>query len=96
VNCRFVKPMDVEVLRTVRERCPALVTIEENALNGGFGDGVLDELERMDLSREKVIRLGLPDRFVTHGSRERLLEGVGLTARGIVDALSGVLDREHS
>ena len=96
VNCRFVKPMDVEVLRTVRERCPALVTIEENALSGGFGDGVLDELERMDLSREKVIRLGLPDRFVTHGSRERLLEGVGLTARGIVDALSGVLDREHS
>ena len=96
VNCRFVKPMDVEVLRTVRERCPALVTIEENALSGGFGDGVLDELERMDLSREKVIRLGLPDRFVTHGSRERLLEGVGLTAGGIVDALSGVLDREHS
>jgi len=96
VNCRFVKPMDVEILRKVRERCPALVTIEENALSGGFGDGVLDELERMDLSREKVIRLGLPDRFVTHGSRDRLLEGVGLTASGIVDALSGVLDREHS
>ena len=96
VNCRFVKPMDAEVLRTVRERCPALVTIEENALSGGFGDGVLDELERMGLSREKVIRLGLPDRFVTHGSRERLLEGVGLTANGIIDALSGVLDREHS
>jgi 1-deoxy-D-xylulose-5-phosphate synthase len=96
VNCRFVKPMDAEVLRTVRERCPALVTIEENTLSGGFGDGVLDELERMGLSREKVIRLGLPDRFVTHGSRERLLEGVGLTANGIIDALSGVLDREHS
>jgi len=95
VNCRFVKPMDAEILRTVREKCPALVTIEENVLSGGFGDGVLDELERMGLSREKVIRMGLPDRFVTHGSRERLLDGVGLTASKIVDALSGVLDHEH-
>jgi 1-deoxy-D-xylulose-5-phosphate synthase len=96
VNCRFVKPMDSEVLRAVRETCPVLVTVEENVLSGGFGAGVLDELERIDLSREKILRLGLPDRFVTHGSRERLLDDVGLAPSKIVDAVKGVLDRERS
>jgi 1-deoxy-D-xylulose-5-phosphate synthase len=96
VSCRFVKPMDVEVLRTLRERCGALVTLEESSLSGGFGDGVLEELERLELGRDGVARLGLPDRFVTHGSRERLLDDVGLTASHVVDAAARMLDRERS
>ena len=83
VNCRFVKPMDVELLRQVRESCRVLVTIEENNLPGGFGDGVLETLDAEGLSLNGVIRLGLPDGFVTHGTREELLKEVGLTAERV-------------
>jgi 1-deoxy-D-xylulose-5-phosphate synthase len=91
VNCRFVKPMDVDLLRRVRESCRVLVTIEENNLPGGFGDGVLEALDAEGLDLEGVIRLGLPDGFVTHGTREELLHEVGLTAerveRDVLEAL---------
>jgi 1-deoxy-D-xylulose-5-phosphate synthase len=80
VNCRFVKPMDAEVLRRVRERCRLLVTVEENNLPGGFGDGVLEQLDALGLAVDNVIRIGLPDRFVSHGTRDQLLAEVGLTA----------------
>ncbi len=79
VNCRFVKPLDAETLRAARRKCRILVTVEENNLPGGFGDSVLDALSQERLSTEGVIRLGLPDAFVTHGSRRELLELVGLT-----------------
>jgi 1-deoxy-D-xylulose-5-phosphate synthase len=96
VSCRFVKPMDVELLRDLRNRCRVLVTLEESSLAGGFGDGVLEELEREGLRLDGVIRMGLPDRFVTHGSRERLLDEVGLTPRHVVGAVLRALDRERS
>ncbi len=84
VNCRFVKPLDRAVLRLSRERARLLVTIEENNLPGGFGDGVLETLAEEGLSRDGVLRLGLPDAFVTHGSRAELLAEVKLDPAGIV------------
>ena len=90
VNCRFVKPMDREALRRLRQEFRILITLEENSVVGGFGDGVADLLEAEGLSREGVVRLGLPDDFVTHGTREQLLDEVGLTPAGVVDR---VLDR---
>ena len=88
--------MDVECLRNLRDRCRVLVTLEESSLNGGFGDGVLEELEREQLRLDGVIRMGLPDRFVAHGSRDRLLDEVGLTPRHVVGAVLRALDRERS
>jgi len=85
VNCRFVKPMDVAMLRELRRRFPLLITVEENSAVGGFGDGVLERLEEEGLSREGVVRLGLPDRFVTHGTRKELLGEVALTAERLAE-----------
>ncbi len=93
INCRFVKPMDCVMLREVREEAPVLVTVEENTVLGGFGDGVLDLLDEGALPREGVVRLGLPDDFVTHGTREQLLEEVGLTPVGLADATIRALER---
>jgi 1-deoxy-D-xylulose-5-phosphate synthase len=84
VNCRFVKPLDRETLRRVRTVARLLVTIEENNLPGGFGEGVLDALSEERLSRDGVLRLGLGDAFVTHGSRAELIAEVGLDAAGIL------------
>jgi 1-deoxy-D-xylulose-5-phosphate synthase len=93
VNCRFVKPLDGAMLRRLRERFPLLITVEENSLVGGFGDGVLEALEEDGLSREGVVRLGLPDRFVTHGTRAELLEETGLTAERIAEEAAARLER---
>jgi 1-deoxy-D-xylulose-5-phosphate synthase len=84
VNCRFVKPLDRGTLRRVRSTARLLVTIEENNLPGGFGEGVLDALSEDGLSGDGVLRLGLADGFVTHGSRAELIAEVGLDAAGIL------------
>jgi 1-deoxy-D-xylulose-5-phosphate synthase len=96
VNCRFVKPVDRDTLRRVREACTALITVEENSLLGGFGDGVLEALEEDGLSIQGVVRMGLPDAFVTHGTRDQLLEDVGLTAERLAEAAARQLAHRAS
>lgn len=82
VNCRFVKPMDEAYLRSALGRFGAVVTVEENALAGGFGSAVLEWCEAEGVTAF-ISRMGLPDAFVTHGARRALLEEVGLTAEGV-------------
>jgi 1-deoxy-D-xylulose-5-phosphate synthase len=93
VNCRFVKPLDRATLRSVRRSARLLVTIEENNLPGGFGEGVLAALDADGVSSEAVLRLGLDDAFVTHGSRDELLAEVGLDADGILRKVREALSR---
>jgi len=78
-NCRFVKPLDRDLLRRLRSRYSVLATVEENVVSGGFGSAVHEALVEMDLGGGPLAHLAVPDRFVTHGSRGELLEEVGLT-----------------
>ncbi|HYP47403.1 MAG TPA: 1-deoxy-D-xylulose-5-phosphate synthase, partial [Thermoleophilaceae bacterium] len=79
-DARFAKPLDAELVERLAEEHELLVTIEENVLAGGFGSGVLEHLADRDLlGRVRVLRIGLPDRFVTHGKPALLREEVGLT-----------------
>jgi 1-deoxy-D-xylulose-5-phosphate synthase len=93
VNCRFVKPLDLGTLRRARAEARLLVTLEENNLPGGFGEAVLDALASEGLSRDAVVQLGLPDAFITHGSRSELLAEVGLDPAGIVGRVRAALSR---
>ena len=68
VNARFVKPLDGELLLETADKGP-IVTVEEGTLAGGFGSAVLEYLEDSGLSSVRVLRLGLPDRFVEQGKR---------------------------
>ncbi len=83
VNCRFVKPMDKTILREIREKCSTIITLEENSLKGGFGEGVDESLESLKLSNRGVYHLGIPDSFIEHGSRKKLLESIGLAPEKI-------------
>lgn len=86
INARFVKPLDTEmILRAVRE-CPLVVTVEEATLMGGFGSAVLEAASDAGLDTSKVRRLGVPDRFIEHASREEQLGELGLDSRGISEA----------
>ena len=84
VNCRFVKPLDGALLRDIAARYPVLVTLEENTLRGGFGDAVHEHLQEAGMVPGALHHVGLPDRFVTHGSVSQLLDEVGLSAQALV------------
>lgn len=83
VNARFVKPLDRELILEVVRRTGNLVTVEENALQGGFGSAVLELLSAEGLFDIRVKRIGIPDRFVEHGSQAQLRKDLGIDAEGI-------------
>ena len=82
VNARFVKPLDLEMLSKVMDRASFVLTAEENALRGGFGQAVADYLLASGYTG-RFKALGIPDRFITHGSRDLLLKEIGLDPSGI-------------
>jgi len=86
VNCRFVKPMDTEMLRDLAARYKLLITLEENTLRGGFGSGVhesLRELVAPGHALPELRHLGVPDQFILHGGRGELFEEIGLSVSQI-------------
>ena len=76
VNARFCKPIDAALIRELAGRHELIVTIEDHAVMGGFGTAVLECAEE---TPARVLRIGIPDRFIDHGKREILLEDAGLT-----------------
>jgi len=81
-DMRFVKPLDIELLRRLSETHDALVTVEDNVLQGGAGSAVAEALEALPRV-VPLLRLGLPDRFMDHGDPVQLLAAEGLDAAGI-------------
>lgn len=91
INCRFVKPLDEEMLRHLASRYPVLITIEENTLRGGFGSGVSEFFTESQTEVGALHHCGIPDRFVTHGSMPQLLEEIGLSAARLTDRVRRIL-----
>ena len=83
INARFVKPLDRELILSAASRTGLLVTVEENALQGGFGTAVLELLADEGRTDIRVKRIGIPDRFIEQGSQAQLREDLGLDAAGI-------------
>ncbi len=86
VNARFVKPLDSNLICSLASWTKRVLTVEENALQGGFGSAVLELLEEKRLSNVKVRRIGIPDVFVEHGTQQELRRKYGLDAEGIFQA----------
>ncbi|WP_017186563.1 1-deoxy-D-xylulose-5-phosphate synthase [Alkalibacillus haloalkaliphilus] len=83
VNARFIKPLDANMLRQISQEHLPILTVEEHALQGGFGSAVLEFFEEEKVAYPFISRMGIPDRFIEHGSVDDLLEEVGLTAKHI-------------
>jgi 1-deoxy-D-xylulose-5-phosphate synthase len=93
-DARFVKPLDSELVERLALSHDLLVTIEEGVLAGGFGSAVLEHLEDSFTTpgeRARVVRIGLPDRFVTHGSPALLHEEVGFTGQAVATRVATAL-----
>ncbi|KRB88553.1 1-deoxy-D-xylulose-5-phosphate synthase [Noviherbaspirillum sp. Root189] len=83
VNMRFIKPLDVALVKELAQTHAAFVTVEEGAVMGGAGSAVAEALAEAGIVKP-VLHLGLPDRFIDHGDAGVLLGMCGLDAKGIV------------
>ena len=83
INARFAKPIDTALIGAWAKRCGHILTVEENALAGGFGSAVFEELRKEGLAAIAGAALGIPDRFVEHSTQESARRRFGLDAKGI-------------
>jgi len=91
VNARFIKPLDADLLSSLAADIKRVITVEENALQGGFGSAVLELLEERGVTGIQIKRLGIPDNFVEHGSQSHLRHKYGIDAQGILRAAEALL-----
>jgi 1-deoxy-D-xylulose-5-phosphate synthase len=92
VNARFVKPLDDELILSLAGKIPNIITIEENALQGGFGSAVLELLSDSGINNVVVKRMGMDDRFVEHGPPDVLRDKYRMDAAAIVETALNMLD----
>ncbi len=85
-DMRFVKPLDIELIRDLANRHALIVTAEENTVSGGAGAAVMEALQEMGLHVETLC-LGLPDRFIEHGVHETMLADCGLNCDGMIASI---------
>ncbi|MCH8927480.1 MAG: 1-deoxy-D-xylulose-5-phosphate synthase [Candidatus Marinimicrobia bacterium] len=92
VNCRFVKPFDVKMMKRLSRKYSTLITIEENTIMGGFGANLRNWCSANNINTENLFTLGIPDNFITHGSRKQLLDDVNLSPEKIAEFVSNKLN----
>jgi 1-deoxy-D-xylulose-5-phosphate synthase len=96
-DARFAKPLDAPLLAALAAEHELLVTVEEGVLAGGFGSAVWESLSEEGALAPRILRVGLPDRYVTHGAPALLHEEVGFTAERIAERVeAAVLDPRGS
>lgn len=94
MNARFAKPLDEKMLESLLARFDNIITVEENVLAGGFGSAILEFAEARGMSKVSIKRMGIPDKFIEHGSRGQLLADLGLDRDGIVRTAQTMLKPE--
>ena len=96
MNCRFVKPLDIELIASLAGRIPRMITVEENALQGGFGSAVLEALNDAGIQGLHIERIGVADTFVEHGPQQLLRSLYGVDADAIVKKAVKMMGKDVS
>lgn len=86
INCRFIKPMDTIMLDKILKEHSLILTLEDNYISGGFGSGVMEYASKKDY-KGRIVMMGYPDEFVTHGSINILYKKYALDADGIYNTI---------
>jgi len=84
--------LDQKMLTYILKEFDKIITVEENSLLGGFGSAILEFAEASDLDRSSIKRMGIPDEFIQHGSRNQLLGLLGLDKNGIIQTVKRILE----
>ena len=91
-NMRFVKPLDIDLVRDLAKSHDVIITIEENSIMGGAGAAVMEAMQALNLETP-ILCLGLPDNFIEHGVHETMLANCGLDVEGIITAIEKKLTK---
>ena len=91
-NMRFVKPLDEEMLSAIGQKFKTIITVEDGCLPGGFGSAVVEWLNDNGFNT-KVVRLGIPDRFVEHGTQQQLYKECGFDVDGIYQTAKDLVSK---
>ncbi|MGM8214071.1 1-deoxy-D-xylulose-5-phosphate synthase [Bacillaceae bacterium W0354] len=94
VNARFIKPLDKQMIKQIINENIPILTVEEHALQGGFGSAVLELIEEENMAFPYIKRMGIPDRFIEHGSVDQLLEEVGLTTEDVISNVKKLVPKK--
>ncbi|MHC5547507.1 1-deoxy-D-xylulose-5-phosphate synthase [Bacillus subtilis] len=87
VNARFIKPIDEKMMKSILKEGLPILTIEEAVLEGGFGSSILEFAHDQGEYHTPIDRMGIPDRFIEHGSVTALLEEIGLTKQQVANRI---------
>jgi 1-deoxy-D-xylulose-5-phosphate synthase len=93
VNARFVKPLDENLFRELLTKVPRLITVEDHVISGGFGSALVEFLADDGITGVEVKRLGVPDRFIPHGTQDELKKICGFDKDGIAQAALQMMRR---
>ncbi|WP_321997390.1 1-deoxy-D-xylulose-5-phosphate synthase [Draconibacterium orientale] len=91
-DMRFVKPLDTEMLTEVMQNFDQIVTIEDGSIQGGFGSAILEFMAENGFTN-KIKILGIPDKFIEHGTPEELYRECGIDAQGIVNTVKQLVGK---
>lgn len=95
VNLRFVKPLDVELLKNICLKCSYIFTVEDNVADGGAGSCILEKLAEEELIKNIDFHsFAFPDKFIEHGTRNELYERYGLDAKSIYTEIKKRVERD--
>ncbi|MEP0861195.1 MAG: 1-deoxy-D-xylulose-5-phosphate synthase [Ignavibacterium sp.] len=95
INMRFAKPLDTDLLDDVASKFRKIVTLEENSVIGGFGSGIVEYFSDKNYKND-ILRIGLPDKFVDHGTQEELHKMLGIDPDGIVNQVIHFIEVKKS
>jgi 1-deoxy-D-xylulose-5-phosphate synthase len=93
VNARFVKPLDSELFGTLLSRVPRLITVEDHTIAGGFGSALIELIADQGITGIEIKRLGVPDRFIAHGTQDELRKICGFDKDAIAQAALQLMRR---
>lgn len=93
VNARFVKPLDAELFGALLRRVPRLITVEDHAVSGGFGSALFEFMADESITGVEIKRLGVPDRFIPHGTQDELKKLCGFDKDAIAQTALQMMRR---
>jgi 1-deoxy-D-xylulose-5-phosphate synthase len=95
VNARFIKPLDEEMMHDIFKADIPVLTIEEAVLQGGFGSAVLEFAQEKGYQHSRIDRMGIPDKFIEHGSVTELLKEIGMTKENVMDRILTITPKKQ-
>jgi 1-deoxy-D-xylulose-5-phosphate synthase len=95
INMRFIKPLDQQMLDQCASKHEKIVTIEENNLPGGFGSAVSEYFIDKNYKND-ILRIGIPDKFIDHGTQAELHKQISIDPMGIVSQILSFLKKSKS